>query len=280
MSEAPGPIAWQLVTDGAASYPREVIFAHVQAEELQAAGIGEEVVTPYNSLLIRAPGGLVLVDAGMGHAAAQVGAPAGRLLSNLDAQGVRPHDIGDVVITHAHADHVGGLTLNGDLAFPAARHHLQRSEWAFWMQGDPRPRLFAPLADLLAETATSTLSRLADADVLVLHDDETELTPGVRLLPAPGHTPGHIAVELDNGGDALLYLTDAVLHELQFQRTHLTAAVDVDPPMCIATRRALLQRAADSHTTVAGFHLPRVGRVVAAGAGYRFEPDPRDQETS
>jgi glyoxylase-like metal-dependent hydrolase (beta-lactamase superfamily II) len=267
-----GPIEWQLVEDGAMAYPREVIFAGVAPADLDRAGITGEVVTPYNALVVRASGRLILVDAGLGAVADAIGAPAGRLASSLAALGIAPTDVDDVIVTHGHADHVGGLTAGSRPSFPRARHHLARTEWAFWMDGDPRPRLPAPLADLLADTARATFGALRDAGLLALIDDDLEVVPGVRLLGAPGHTPGHLAVELDNGGDPLLYAADAVVHELQFEHPDWTAAVDVDAQATVRTRRRLLDAAADRGALVAAFHIGPIGAVTRAGDAYRFTP--------
>src|ERR1700754_1295665 len=97
---APGPIEWRLVSDGEAAYPRDVVFANAERRELDAAGIGDEVVTPYRALLVRAAGRLILVDAGLGALATHMGGTAGRLLQALAAEGVLPGQIDDVVITH------------------------------------------------------------------------------------------------------------------------------------------------------------------------------------
>ena len=269
---AAGPIEWQLVGDGAMAYPRDAIFAGVPPGELDRAGITEEVVTPYNALLVRADGRLILVDAGLGAAADAIGAPAGRLASSLAALGIGPTDVDDVIVTHGHADHVGGLTAGGRPSFPRARHHLARTEWAFWMDGDPRPRLPASLADLLADTAHATFDALRHAGLLELLDDDVEIVPGVRLLGAPGHTPGHLAVELDSGGDPLLYVADAILHELQFEHPDWIAAFDVEAETTVRTRRRLLDAAADRQALIAAFHLGRIGGVTRAGDGYRFTP--------
>src|SRR4051794_36627823 len=149
--DAPGPIEWQLVSDGSMAYPRAVVLANAAPAALDAAGVAAEVVTPYNALVVRAAGRLILVDAGIGERGGDMGDTAGHLASNLGRDNLA--DVDDVVVTHAHADHVGGLLTGERLTFPAARHHLARAEWAFWMDGDPRARMYAPLADALLDTA-------------------------------------------------------------------------------------------------------------------------------
>ena len=267
----PAPIAWRLVSDGEVTYEREIIFGGVAAAELDAAGIGSEVVTPYHALLVTTGGRVILVDAGLGELAGAMGGTAGRLVDSLSDVGLRPAEIDDVVITHAHADHVGGLTSGGRPMFDRARHHVTRQELDFWLGERPEERLFAPLAEMLVGTARSALTTLRDAGLLRPRDPDAVIAPGVRLLSAPGHTPGHVAVELDNGGDTMLYLSDTVLHEQQFANPEWTSAVDTDPAETVATRRAILDRAAERGTLVAGFHLPNLARVSRARRGYRLE---------
>jgi glyoxylase-like metal-dependent hydrolase (beta-lactamase superfamily II) len=272
--QAAGPIEWQLVSDGTMTYPRELIFAGLGSSELDAAGVAGPVTTPFNSLLARAGGRLVLVDGGLGATATTMQAPAGRLLSALAALGVEPGDIDDVIVTHAHGDHVGGLFAGENPTFPRARHHLGRAEWDFWMEQDPQPRLPPDLAPLLIDVARAALSVLERASVLELIDDDTEVAPGVDVRHAPGHTPGHLVVELNNGGDPLLYLADAVIHELQFEHPTWTSPLDVDAELTVHTRARLLARASQEQLLIAGFHLPRTGRLTPSQTAYRFDPAP------
>ena len=272
--QAAGPIEWQLVSDGAMTYPRELIFAGAGSGELDAAGVAGPVTTPFNSLLARTAGRLVLVDGGLGATAATMQAPAGQLLSALAALGVEPGDIDDVIVTHAHGDHVGGLIAGDNPTFPRARHHLGRAEWGFWMEQNPHTHLPPDLAPLLIDVARAALSVLERASVLELIDGDTEVAPGVGVRHAPGHTPGHIVVELNNGGDPLLYLADAVIHELQFEHPTWTSPLDVDAELTVNTRAQLLARASQEQLLVAGFHLPRTGRLTPTQTAYRFDPAP------
>src|SRR5438552_16448696 len=123
-----GAAEWQLVADGGMAYERELIFPHVAPAELERLGISGDVVTPYNALLIRLGGRVILVDAGLGGLAAAFGAPAGRLRNALADAGVRPDEVDVILVTHGHADHVGGLTESGTAVFPRARHYLARAE--------------------------------------------------------------------------------------------------------------------------------------------------------
>jgi glyoxylase-like metal-dependent hydrolase (beta-lactamase superfamily II) len=126
---------------------------------------------------------------------------------------------------------------------------------------------------MLAAAATH-LPPLRKAGVLDLVSEETEVLPGVRLIAAPGHTPGHAAIEVSSDGETALWLADALLHELNFARPELLSVTDVDPELTVRTRGALLERAAAEGALVGGFHLPRVGRVQAAGDAYQFVAEP------
>jgi glyoxylase-like metal-dependent hydrolase (beta-lactamase superfamily II) len=124
---------------------------------------------------------------------------------------------------------------------------------------------------MLISTARAALAALDDGGLLAPCEPDAEIAPGVRLIAAPGHTPGHVAVELDNGGDSLLYLADVVLHEEQFAHPDWTSVVDVDPEMTVATRRVLLDQAVTRGAMVAGFHLRDATRLSRDGPRYRAE---------
>jgi glyoxylase-like metal-dependent hydrolase (beta-lactamase superfamily II) len=266
------PVSCQPVSNGAGVYPTGLVFPGVDADTLRSAGIGETVTTPYRALLITMDGRRILVDAGLGERAAEMGGTAGRLVGELRAMGVEPAGIDEVIMSHAHADHVGGLVTGGEPTFARARHYLPRAERDFWLGPSPQDRLFPALADALVATARSTITTLDDAGLLELCEPDAELESGIRLLDAPGHTPGHVAVELDTDDGTFLYAADAFVHELQLEHPDWTALFDTDAADTVATRRRLLDRAVERGATVAAFHVGRQGRVAREGSGYRHEP--------
>jgi glyoxylase-like metal-dependent hydrolase (beta-lactamase superfamily II) len=201
-------ISCRLVSDGAGTYPTGIVFPGVDADTLRSAGIGDTVTTPYHAVLATVEGRRILVDAGLGERAAQMGGTAGRLVDELRAMGVEPGDVDDVIMSHAHADHVGGLVTAGEPTFARARHHLPRAEHDFWRGPNPQERLFPALADALITTARATIEVLDDAGLLELCASDAEPMPGVRLIDAPGHTPGHVAVEIDATDGPFLYAAD------------------------------------------------------------------------
>ena len=260
----------QLVSDGAGTYPTAVVFPGVDAELLNAAGIGETVTTPYHAALVTTNGRRILVDAGFGENSAATGGTAGLLVGELRSLGVEPGDIDDVIMSHVHADHVGGLLTGGEPTFARARHHLGRAERDFWMGPSPQDRLFPALAEALVATARRTIQALDEAGLVTLCEPGDEPVSGLRLLDARGHTPGQLAVEIDTGDETWLYAADAFIHELQLEHPEWTALFDTDAADTVATRHRLMDHAIEHGAIVVAYHVGRTGRVERAGDGYGF----------
>jgi glyoxylase-like metal-dependent hydrolase (beta-lactamase superfamily II) len=210
-------------------------------------------------LLIDAGDGLVLVDSGVGVFAGDL--DAGHLLEELAAMDVRPWDVRTVIITHAHADHVGGLVgPRGEPVFADARHVMHTREAAFWSSDEA-----FTLPEDAAAPARAALGALVDADLLQTVDGDADAAPGVRVIDAPGHTPGHLAVLVN---DALLWAGDSVISPLNAPHPEWTSAADMDAETNEATRRTLLARAADERLLLAGSHLPVTGTIAHDGAAF------------
>src|SRR5438552_11952464 len=150
------------------------------------------VHSTYHCLLLRTGDRLVLVDAGFGDLAGP-DAPIGKLAASLRDAGFGPDDVGVVVMSHGHPDHIGGRTVERGGArvprYPKARHYLWKSEWEFWTSAG-----LDDLPEMMRETARMTFPVLEQAGLVDPVGEETDIVPGVRLLTAPGHTPGHAVV--------------------------------------------------------------------------------------
>lgn len=207
----------------------------------------------------------VLVDTGAGQALKQMFPETGAALEGIEAASVT-----DIILTHMHADHIGGLL--GDDPFPNAKIHVSKAEWDFWSSPaliETAPEEMHPMIQLV-QSITGPLS-----DRLVLHEGEVDLGDGITLLPLPGHTPGHMGVRLVDGGDSLTLIGDAVIaQDIQFATPQVSYLLDVAPEAAVATRVALLERLAESGDLFAATHLsfPGVGRVRRAANGFAYDP--------
>jgi glyoxylase-like metal-dependent hydrolase (beta-lactamase superfamily II) len=272
-----GSLECRVVPDGAGLYEKETLYADVPPEELESsvrALLDDRgyLPLPYHPVLVRTPGGLVLIDAGAGpDLAKEWGDPVGRLGEALRAAAVAPEDVGLVLLSHAHPDHVGGLTLQDKdgrrPVFPNARHVISRTELEYWTS-DRVPDQFARMATV----ARLHLPPLERAGILETIDGEQELAPGIRVIPAPGHTPGHLAISISSGSDTAIFVADAVLGETNFEHPDWSSTHEVDRAGAVQTRRRLLDRASSERSTVMGYHLSGPGLVERLGDRYRWNP--------
>ncbi|MFD6187806.1 MBL fold metallo-hydrolase [Streptomyces sp. NPDC060275] len=225
-------------------------------------------------------GGLrVLVDTGIGNGKERAN-PAWHdlrtdFLRRLTAAGFPPDSVDLVILTHLHADHVGWNTraVNGEWVptFRNARYLTSRTEREFWAGCDMEEARRQMFRDSVIPVEEAGLLDLVDVPA-----EGVEAVPGLRLIPTPGHTPGHLAVELTSRGQKALVTGDCVHHPVQFAHPAVGACVDIDPQRSQATRRELLGSLAGTDTLVLGTHFapPTAGRVVVHEDAYRLAPVP------
>lgn len=274
-----GAVTWRTMSDGIALYKPDAFFSDVPPplfDEALGPVLDEKgfLPVPYRPMVISAGNEVLLVDAGTGpEIAEEWGDPVGNLSATLAAAGIEPSSISMVVISHAHPDHVGGLTTVRDGAvvpsFPRARHLISRIEYESWTSKSV-PESFAGMA----KVARARLGPLADAGLLVPFDGEPEVAPGVSVIAAPGHTPGHMALKVSSGADHALWVADAVLGELAFDHVEWSSRLEVDRDAAVATRRSLLDRAAEEGGVFDGYHLGRPGSWNASARGSASPPSP------
>jgi glyoxylase-like metal-dependent hydrolase (beta-lactamase superfamily II) len=243
-----------------------VISDALQREFLRDPGEGS-----VNAFLINTGPRLVLVDVGAG---VLFGPTLGRLLDSLRASGYGPDQVDDVILTHMHPDHVGGLMTSGRMAFPNATVHADRREAAFWLSQTNLDAAPASSKDFF-RGAMGSVGPYQQAGRLKLFDDGAEITPGIRVRSTPGHTEGHTFVVIENEGRKLVLWGDLVhAAPVQFPHPDVTIAFDSDSKAAASQRAKAFQEAAREGYLVGAAHIsfPGLGRVRAEGNGYRWVP--------
>jgi glyoxylase-like metal-dependent hydrolase (beta-lactamase superfamily II) len=177
----------------------------------------------------------------------------GRLVRSLATIGLQPADIDVVCYSHMHIDHVGWTAdVAGALTFSRARHVVARAELEYWLSSD---ELGGP-----DERERAALEPRVD-----LVDGEVTVAPGVRMIPTPGHTPGHCSFLIESGGERAVVLGDAIHCPLQITHPEWEFSSDVNPAAAIRAREHLLRELDAPETTVVGAHFADAvfGRVLS-----------------
>ena len=269
-----GTIEITVISDGTLAFPAETLWLD-RAED--ARGLLTSTFQPsspvglqINTILVNTGDKLVLIDAGCGVDKFQK--TTGGLIANLAAAGYAPGDIDTILFTHFHFDHLWGISdrENASLLFPSAEFVATETEFAFWSAPD--------LADKLPPEqqprVTQANLKLATPRLRLIKAT-AEVVPGVTTFGTPGHTPGHIGVNISSGGEQLLLTGDVVVNSaVSFLHPEWPFGFDIDVPLATKTRMAFLGRAAADKALVGSYHLPfpGFGHVVREGSAYRWLP--------
>jgi glyoxylase-like metal-dependent hydrolase (beta-lactamase superfamily II) len=272
-----GEIDVLVVSDGILSLPTKML-AHDTDPAVRAAWVKNMFLPPemidwaLNAVVVRSGGRTILVDAGWG---TDADLPrAGRLAQRLEAAGIDLGSVTDVVLTHMHMDHIGGLLVDGmkDRLRPDLRIHVAAAEVEFWASPDfSRTSMPAGFPDALRSAAKRLLNEYRSQ--LRLFDEKHEVAPGVVVTRTGGHTPGHSIVRLASGGDRLTFAGDAVF-TVGFEHPDWHNGFEHFPEEAARVRVRLLRELAQTGELLVATHMPfpSVGHVAVDGDAFRWVP--------
>jgi glyoxylase-like metal-dependent hydrolase (beta-lactamase superfamily II) len=273
-----GEIDVLVVSDGVLTLP-SAMLAHNADPAIRAAWLDDMFLPPdtfdwaLNVVVVRSGGRTILIDTGMG--VEFPGLPrSGRLALRLEAAGIDLASVTDVVLTHMHMDHVGGLLVDGvrDRLRPDLRVHLAAAEAEFWASPDFSHVSMPPgFPDALRRSATRFLDEYHSK--MRTFETEYEVAPGVVVRRTGGHTPGHSVVRLASGGDRLTFAGDAVF-AVGFDHPEWYNGFEHDPEEAARVRVRLLRELAATGGLLVATHLPfpSVGHVAVDGDAFRWVP--------
>ncbi len=263
-----------VVSDGHLVLPMGFAFPDVPQEDLAKLladnGMATDALLPdCNVTLARIGDRLVIFDVGAG---ANFMPTAGRLADSLASAGVDAADVTDVVFTHAHPDHLWGLTDDFDeLVFANAQYRIGRAEWDFWSAPDAIARVPQDRQTFVVG-AQNRFAAIADRVIFI--EGGQEVLPGIEAVATPGHTPGHLSFMIQ-GAEPVLIVGDAITNSvISFARPDWPSGSDQDPALGAKTRLSLLDRLAGDRARAIGFHFPHpgAGHVERKDSGYRYVP--------
>jgi glyoxylase-like metal-dependent hydrolase (beta-lactamase superfamily II) len=186
-------------------------------------------------------------------------------LENLTAAGFAPDAVDFVVCTHLHSDHVGWNTMLVDGAwvptFPRARYVISRVDLEHWQRAE------APLNPF--EVFEMSVQPLLARGLVDAIEPTHQVSPSVSLISTPGHTPGHVSVQIDSIGSQAMITGDIAHSPVQLVRPEWSSVADIDPDEARRTRDRMRERLGNRNVLIVGTHFPSptAGRLITDAAG-------------
>jgi len=228
----------------------------------------------FQSHIVRTPHHTILIDSCIGNDKPRPLRPKWNMktddtyLRTLKAAGFSVADIDFVMCTHLHVDHVGWNTrLEGGRwvpTFPNARYLFGKTEFDYWTEQHAKTAVPAFGDSVLP---------VVEAKRAEIVRDDFAIGDHLRILPTPGHTPGHSAFVLGREKDDAVFAGDLIHSPLQALHPELSPRFDVDQAQAAVTRRNFLERYCDTDTLccTAHFPSPSTGKIRRKGNGFACE---------
>ena len=250
----------------------EVERNDVEAGLVIAGGLSNRVKLDLNVLYLEKGDHKILLDTGAGD---YFGPTGGRLINNLKSAGIEPGQITDIVVTHIHKDHTGGIVdKEGAYNFPGASYYVASRELEFWQAPDPdfsrsKRKTGAGVSIMHAKDFIAKLG-----DKLKTFADEERLFGCLEAIPAPGHTPGHTIFRIFDGAKSLVHTVDAFHIPALISFPGWGTQFDTDFEQANQTRAQLIAEGAVNRTVYLSCHMPwpGAGRIILEGRLYKWEP--------
>ncbi|MCU0535209.1 MAG: MBL fold metallo-hydrolase [Hydrococcus sp. Prado102] len=266
------------IGDGVLDVPAKLFAGNASpaqlSEVLQQGFQGEMLTLNCNILLVDTGTQKVLIDSGSGFLTEPT---AGKLIGNLQTLQIQPTDIDAIIITHAHADHVGGLLdKSGALAFPQARYFVSKAEYDFWTN----PQVDLSNIQVDEKTKQQFISAaqkcLGAIKERVTRFEREEILPGFSAIPAPGHTAGQVAIRIVSGNASMIHTADVVhTHTINLWNPSWQPIFDAAPDQAAKTRQEILSAIASKRQLMYAYHFPFPGIGYLRprlGGGFEWEP--------
>lgn len=270
-----GSVEVTALSDGTVALPLAKLYTNTSEQHaktaLNDAFLPEIVPTSVNAFLVNTGERLILIDAGTG---AYLGPALGKLVSNIEASGYKLDDIDDVVLTHIHTDHSGGLMSNGKRTFPNATLRINEREAKFWLSAANAKAATGIVKQHFGE-ADQCVTPYVKAGKFETFADNAAPVPGLRSILYAGHTPGHSAITLESEGQRIVFWGDITHGDiLQFDEPGVAIEFDIDQKAAVAARDIAFKQAVEGKYLVAGAHIafPGIGHVRKDSTNYDWLP--------
>lgn len=227
-----------------------------------------------NVMLVKKGEKYILLDAGMGIFATN--ADNNWLLKSLSKAGIKPENITDIFISHAHPDHIGGLVdKDQNLVFKNAAIYLSKTEYNFWTKASVNDFRESPLFKMqealkpIINGVQNVLKSIQPK--LKFYPENGQLMDNFTFIPIPGHTPGMVMIQLASKGENLAYIADLIHHDiLLFEHPEWGFSGDTNLALATQTRIKTLQQLNGSRTKIFAYHLPWPGLGYAGKNNQTF----------